>query len=471
MSSAAYTLVLGLGVTGASCVRYLATRARTDGAASQRDARDDDAPATIVAMDSRPNPPLAAAIQRNFPNVRCLLGAFDAATIDGAQRIIASPGIANLPALTRTARARGVAVLSDIDLFAKQARAPVVGITGTNGKSTVTTLVGELLAAAGQRVAIGGNLGTPALDLLADDVDTYVLELSSFQLDITNSLQCAAATVLNVTPDHLDRYVDLEAYAAVKRRIYKGAGVAVVNRADASTTPATTSTAQLVSFGLDAPLAGHFGVRSINQRRALCEGESQIVDSAALKVRGTHNEENVLAALALVRAMGVPVQRVVPALRAFGGLPHRCQPVATVSGVEFINDSKATNEGAALAALAGVGASISGRIVLIAGGDGKGSDFHDLVAALPGPVRLLVTIGRDGPRLSAAVGDRVAQQQAGDLAAAVRIAFAAASPGDCVLLAPACASLDQFRNFEHRGQVFIEQVHALAASVAGEARA
>ena len=471
MSSAAYTLILGLGVTGASCVRHLAAQPRSDGATSKRNAGDAHTSTTIVAMDSRANPPHAAAIQRDFPNVRCLLGAFDAATIDGAQRIIASPGIANLAALTAIARARGVAVLSDIDVFAAQARAPVVGITGTNGKSTVTTLVGEMLASIGQRVAVGGNLGTPALDLLADDVDTYVLELSSFQLDITNALQCAAATVLNVTPDHLDRYVDLAAYAAAKRRIHNGAGVVVINRADASTAPAVTSTAQVLSFGLDAPRAGHFGVRTSNLRRVLCEGDLEIVDSAALKLRGTHNEANVLAALALVRAMGVPVQQLVPALCAFGGLPHRSQPVATIRGVEFVNDSKATNEGAALAALAGIGASISGRIVLIAGGDGKGTDFHDLVAALPGPVRLLVTIGRDGPRLSKAVGDRVAQRQAGELSAAVRIAFAAASPGDCVLLAPACASLDQFRNLEHRGQVFGEQVQALAAALASEARA
>ena len=449
MSGRGYTLVLGLGVTGASCVRFLATRSGED----------------IVAMDSRAQPPHAAEVQLDFPGVRCLLGGFDAPTIDGARRIVASPGIANLSELTATARARGVEVLSDIDLFVAAAQAPVVGITGTNGKSTVTTLVGELLAAAGRRVAVGGNLGTPALALLVDDVEIYVLELSSFQLDVTTTLRCAAAAVLNVTPDHLDRYADLAAYAASKRRIYTGAATVVCNRADVATRPDADNPAPVVTFGLDPPAAGHFGVRTDSGQRMLCVGPTAIVASDALQVRGTHNEENVLAALALVRAMGVEPQSVLRQLRTFAGLPHRCQTVGSIRGIEFINDSKATNEGAALAALAGVGASTRGRIVLIAGGDGKGADFHDLAAALPGPVRLLVTIGRDGPRLSAAVGERVARREAGDLATAVRVAFDAAQPGDCVLLAPACASLDQFRNFEHRGDAFAAHVRALAQEV------
>lgn len=457
VSIAAYTLVLGLGVTGESVVRHLAAHAPHE---------------EIVAMDSRATTAHVSTVQRDLPRVRCLLGGFDQHVIDGARRIIASPGIAQLDELTASARTRGVAVLSDIDLFADQARAPVVGITGTNGKSTVTTLVGQLLAAAGRRVAVGGNLGTPALNLLASDVDVYVLELSSFQLDITNNLRCVAATVLNVTPDHLDRYGDLAAYAASKQRIYGGAETAVFNRADAATVPRDSAKARSqVSFGLDAPAANQFGVRVQNGRRLLCEGAADIVASDELQVRGTHNEANVLAALALVRALGgVDLQATVPVLREFAGLPHRCQPVGRIRNVEFINDSKATNEGAALAALAGVGESSRGRIVLIAGGDGKGSDFHDLVVALPGPVRALVTIGRDGPRLGAAVGNRVAQHAAGDLATAVRLAFAAAKPGDCVLLAPACASLDQFRNFEHRGQVFAEQVQLLATEL-GETRA
>jgi UDP-N-acetylmuramoylalanine--D-glutamate ligase len=452
MSATPYTLVLGLGVTGASVVRHLCRRAAGGGE-------------RVVAMDSRAAPPFAATLAAEFPALELHLGGFDAAVLAGARRIVASPGIADLDAITADARARGVAVLSDIDLFAELARAPVIGITGTNGKSTVTVLVGELLAAAGVRVAVGGNLGTPALDLLADDVECYVLELSSFQLDITNTLRCAAAAILNLSPDHLDRYGDMATYGRSKRRIHRGAGHAVFNRADRETWP-EDATALCTSFGLDAPAAADFGVRVLDGARTLVAGAQALVRSDELRLRGTHNEENVLAALALVRAFGVAPDATLDALRAFAGLPHRCQSVATLRGVEFINDSKATNEGAALAALAGVGGAIRGRIVLIAGGDGKGTDFASLAAALPGPVRAIVTIGKDAPAIAAVASPKVPVHAAQELGRAVRTAFGLAHPGDCVLLAPACASLDQFRNFEQRGERFAEAVDELVREVA-----
>ncbi len=447
MNTMPFTLVLGLGITGASVVRHLAPSAR------------------VVVMDSRAQPPFAAEIAKACPEVEQHLGAFDAGVINAASCIVASPGIAGLEQITADARARGVPVLSDIDLFARVARAPVIGITGTNGKSTVTVLMGELLAAAGVRVAVGGNLGTPALALLDDAVQCYVLELSSFQLDITHELQCFAATVLNVSPDHLDRYGDIAAYAESKRRIYAGTQHCVFNRDDTATRPLHAPAAAAVSFGLDAPGDDQFGIADVQGMRQLLLGNATLVAANALRLRGTHNEANVLAALALAHAFGIEIPRVLPALTTFAGLPHRCQSVATLRGVEFINDSKATNEGAALAALAGVGGAISGRIVLIAGGDGKGSDFSDLAAALPGSVRAVVTIGRDGDRIASAIAGRLPVHAAGVLQRAVRAGFELAEPGDCVLLAPACASLDQFKNFEERGDCFAAAVTALVREI------
>lgn len=439
-----YTLVLGLGITGASVVRHLAGRTG------------------LLAMDSRAEPPFAASLAREHPEVRQLLGGFDRAVIDGAECIVASPGIAGLDDLTATARARGVPVLSDIDLFAREARAPVLGITGTNGKSTTTELTGAALRAAGVRVAIGGNLGVPALALLDPSIECYVLELSSFQLDLTNELRCRAATVLNVTPDHLDRYGDMASYTASKQRIYRGVDVAVVNRADAATTP-TGSPPAVISFGIDAPGPTDFGVVARDGARTLAHGATALLRADALRLRGTHNEANALAALALASTVGAALPAAAAALATFDGLPHRCQHVATIGGVEFIDDSKATNEGAALAALAGVGAAIRGRVVLIAGGDGKGTEFADLAAALPGPVRAVVTIGKDAAQIETALASKVPVHRAEHLDCAVPLAYRLAEAGDCVLLAPACASLDQFRDFNHRGDCFAAAVLALRA--------
>ena len=454
MTSIPYTLVLGLGITGASVVRHLVLKGAGHGARNER----------VVVMDSRDQPPFADEIAAAHPEVEQRLGAFAGSVLDGASCIVASPGIAGLDELTANARARGVPVLSDIDLFARAANAPVIGITGTNGKSTVTVLLGELLAAAGIRVAVGGNLGTPALALLDAGVQCYVLELSSFQLDITHELHCLAATVLNVSPDHLDRYGDMPTYARSKRRIYQGTKYCVFNRADAATRPPAAH-AGAVSFGLDAPGEGQFGIAEVQGVRHLMHGNRALVPANALQLRGTHNETNVLAALALAHVFGVAMPSVLPALRTFAGLPHRCQSVATLNGVEFINDSKATNEGAALAALAGVGDAIAGRIVLIAGGDGKGSDFADLAAALPGPVRAVVTIGRDAERITRAVAGKVPVVAAGVLRRAVRMGFDLAQAGDCVLLAPACASLDQFLSFEQRGDCFAQAVTELVREI------
>ena len=429
-----YTLVLGLGITGASVVRHLVLKGAGHGALNER----------VVVMDSRDQPPFADEIAAAHPEVEQRLGTFAGSVLDGASCIVASPGIAGLDELT--------------------ANAPVIGITGTNGKSTVTVLLGQLLAAAGIRVAVGGNLGTPALALLDAGVQCYVLELSSFQLDITHELHCLAATVLNVSPDHLDRYGDMPTYARSKRRIYQGTKYCVFNRADAATRP-PAAYAGAVSFGLDAPDEGQFGIADVQGVRHLMHGNRALVAANALQLRGTHNEANVLAALALAHVFGVAMPSVLPALRTFAGLPHRCQSVATLNGVEFINDSKATNEGAALAALAGGGGAIAGRIVLIAGGDGKGSDFADLAAALPGPVRAVVTIGRDAERISQAVAGKVPVVAAGVLRRAVRMGFDLAQAGDCVLLAPACASLDQFLSFEQRGDCFAQAVTELVREI------
>jgi len=365
------------------------------------------------------------------------------------------------PAL-QAAAARGVRLSGDIELFARHTKAPIVAITGSNAKSTVTTLVGEMAAQAGKRVAVGGNLGTPALDLLGDDVELYVLELSSFQLETTDQLDAEVATVLNISEDHMDRYSGLPAYHLAKHRVFRGARQVVVNRQDALSRPLPVEGQPCWTFGLNAPDFKAFGLREVEGEKHLAFEFQPLMPVRELKVRGAHNQSNALAALALGHAVGLPFAPMLEALRAFTGLAHRCQWGREREAVNWYDDSKATNVGAALAAIEGLGADIDGQLVLIAGGDGKGADF----SALRGPVarhcRAVVLLGRDADRLAEALGDEVAQVRVTTLEEAVQRSAALARPGDAVLLSPACASLDMFRNFEERGRLFAQAVGALA---------
>jgi len=348
-------------------------------------------------------------------------------------------------------------VIGDIELFAHDAQAPVAAITGTNGKSTVTSLLAHLANAAGRHAIAGGNLGEPALDLLAQPVpELYVLELSSFQLETTHTLHTVVATVLNVTPDHLDRYGSLEDYAAAKARIFDHCDVAVVNADDTRVRAMPQPGQRVITFSLQDPSADYFLARD-PEPVLTCRGEA-LLPMSAIKLQGEHNAANALAALAMCEALDLPRAPVLEGLATFGGLAHRAQWVADVGGVRFVNDSKGTNVGATIAAVSGM----AGPLVLIAGGDGKNQDFDELRPVCRGKVRHAVLIGRDAPQLEATFRDVCTTERAADMPAAVGAARAAAQPGDTVLLSPACASLDMFRDYAHRGDEFAAAVRSLA---------
>ena len=433
-----HTVIFGLGITGYSCVRFLQ---RTD---------------RLTVIDTRGEPPFADKVRSQYPDVELILGTPEAEQFAVADRIVVSPGLRTSHCLLEQARARGIPLVSDIELFLEHAVAPVVGITGTNGKSTVTALTGELLSAAGLNVGVGGNLGEAALDLLAPDRDAYVLELSSFQLERLNAGRFAIASNLNVTPDHLDRYPDVASYAASKQRIFVGCDVAIYNRADPLTVPQTT-VGRRVSIGLDAPPQDGWGIVQLDGRRYLATTDERFLAVDQLGIRGRHNEFNALASMALARAAGGDTSSWADTLRAFKGLDHRCQTVAVIDGITFINDSKATNLGACLAALEGLG-DPRRNIVLIAGGDAKNADLSPLLEPISKYVRHVVTLGKDAAAIESAIAGAVPVHRVTTLRDAVRQSRTLARRGDLVLLSPACASLDMFANFEARGREFASAV-------------
>jgi UDP-N-acetylmuramoylalanine--D-glutamate ligase len=436
----ARALVLGLGRTGLSCARYLQRKGLA-----------------VRVADTRAEPPGAATLREQVPDAELHTGVFQPGLLDGVAQVVISPGLSLREPVVAEAASRGLPVVGDIELFAREATAPVAAITGTNGKSTVTALLADLATAGGRPAIAGGNLGEPALDLLERPAPAlYVLELSSFQLETTYSLSTETATVLNVTADHLDRYGSIDEYAAAKARIFDGCEVAVVNADDARVRAMPRAGQRVLSFSLRDSTADYFLARE-PEPMLTCRGEP-LLPLGALRLQGEHNAANALAALAMGEVLGLPRAPVLAALAAFGGLPHRAQWVADVGGVHFIDDSKGTNVGATIAAVAGM----DGPLVLIAGGDGKGQDFDDLRAAFRGKVRHAVLIGRDAPRLAAVLEDVCATESASDMPGAVTAARAAARPGDTVLLSPACASLDMFRDYRHRGEEFAAAVRSLA---------
>jgi UDP-N-acetylmuramoylalanine--D-glutamate ligase len=347
-----------------------------------------------------------------------------------------------------------------VEIFARLAAAPIAAITGSNGKSTVTALLGQMVSDAGKQVQVGGNIGTPVLDLLAEPVpDCYVLELSSFQLETTRSLAAQAAVVLNVSPDHLDRYDDLAHYAACKQVVYHNAAVSVVNRDDATVMAMAQGAAQVLSFGLDVPAENQFGRIQHNNETWLARGSEPLLPVSRLRMVGEHNQANALAALALGEALDLPMDSMLDTVQHFAGLPHRTQWVAELNGVAWYNDSKGTNVGATLSALKG----LPGPLVLIAGGQGKGADFTSLRAAVADKVRAVVLVGEDAQQIALALHDAVPVVFANSMEDAVQQAQQLARPGDAVLLSPACASFDMFNGFEHRGEVFFAAVKALGS--------
>ena len=436
-------LVIGLGKTGLSCARYLSHLGQQ-----------------VAVTDDRQDPPGLAAMRDDLPDVALFLGRFEPAAFERAEQIVVSPGVSLKHPLISEARARGVEVIGDVELFARAATAPVIAITGSNGKSTVTTLVGDMARAAGRVVKVGGNLGVPALDLLPlsePEPDLYVLELSSFQLESTFSLAPRVAVVLNVSPDHMDRYSNLDDYAKAKQRIYRNAELQVINLDDPLAARLAASGRPSIGFGLQAPTAGNYGVQAFDGQTWLACGEERLLPTAEIRMAGRHNLSNALAALALGAAVGLPRQPMFETLRVFGGLAHRTQWVAERDGVVWYNDSKGTNIGATLAAVLGM----ERPVVLIAGGLGKGADFRMLREPLQGRVRTAVLIGQDAPLIESALQGAVATRRADSMENAVSLAAELAQPGDAVLLSPACASFDMFDGYDHRGEVFMDAVRRL----------
>jgi UDP-N-acetylmuramoylalanine--D-glutamate ligase len=369
-----------------------------------------------------------------------------------------SPGVPLEEPIARAARERGIEVLGDVELFARNVKAPVIGVTGTNGKSTVTTLVARMAAAAGRTVLAGGNLGVPALDLLEEPVpDLYVLELSSFQLETTSSLSLQAAVVLNVSADHLDRYPSVEAYARAKARIFAKAATVVLNADDPWVwAMRARSEARTVTFSIESSDAD-FTLQHLGESTLLARRGEGLMDVKRMKIAGRHNAANALASLALGEAAGLPMSAMLSALESFPGLPHRSEWIADVAGVRFVDDSKGTNVGATVAAVAGM----PGPLVMIAGGLGKGQDFAPLREAFRGKVRSTMLIGKDAAAIAAVLQDVCPTQILGSMQEAVSAAAGAARPGDTVLLSPACASMDMFRDYGHRGDVFAAAVREL----------
>ncbi|HMI75161.1 MAG TPA: UDP-N-acetylmuramoyl-L-alanine--D-glutamate ligase [Steroidobacteraceae bacterium] len=441
------SVVVGLGKTGASCVRYLTRRGDR-----------------VSATDSRAAPPGLKELGDLAAAVDLRLGGFDLSLLEGASQVLMSPGVSLDEPIAKAARARGIDVLGDVELFAREVHAPVIGVTGTNGKSTVTTLVARMAAAAGRRVLAGGNLGEPALDLLEQPTpELYVLELSSFQLETTSSLTLKAAVVLNVTPDHLDRYASVAAYARAKGRILAKASTVVLNADDPWVLAMRDQAydggaARTVTFSTQRTDTDFSLVRSGTQIFLARRGE-RLLDIGRMKISGLHNAANALAALALGEAVGLPDRAMLEALEQFPGLSHRSSWVADVGGVRYIDDSKGTNVGATIAAVAGM----AGPLVMIAGGEGKGQDFTLLADAFRGKVRAAVLIGKDAPAIAAALEGVCKTETAASMEAAVAAAHRLAAAGDTVLLSPACASFDMFRDYGHRGDVFAAAVLKLEA--------
>ncbi|MGH8455056.1 MAG: UDP-N-acetylmuramoyl-L-alanine--D-glutamate ligase, partial [Nevskiales bacterium] len=394
--------------------------------------------ARVRTTDTRAEPPMLGELRARFPEVEFVSG-LPEAVLDNAVAVVTSPGLdLRLPFFT-AAGMRGLPVFGDIELFACEARVPVVAITGSNGKSTVTTLLAEMARQAGRKVAFGGNLGTPALDLIADAIDLYVLELSSFQLELTDSLDATAAVVLNVTPDHIDRHGTLDHYAALKARIFRGTGACVLNLEDPVVAAMAPGNRQVFGFTLQAPRTDReYGLIEAEGERWLARGSEPVLKLSELRIKGLHNAANALAALALGTALGLPLDAMRAALREFPGLPHRCQWVAEKRGVNWYNDSKGTNVGATLAALLGM----PGPIVLLAGGLAKGGDFAPLRPVLADKGRALVLFGQDALVIEQAMTGAVPVHHARDMDQAVGHAAQVAQPGDTVLLSPACASFD-----------------------------
>ncbi len=434
--------IIGLGLTGFSCVRYLSAQGHK-----------------VAVVDSRAEPPELAAFQQEFPHIPITCGTFDSLYLQQADELIVSPGVSLKEPPIAAAIAKGVPAIGDIEIFARTVKKPIVAITGSNGKTTVTSLVGKMVADAGHSVMVCGNIGEPVLSTLSrPSPDYYVVELSSFQLETTESLKPATAIILNLCPDHMDRYETYEDYAKAKQRVYKNCPRPVVNLDEPELWDQLNFSSPL-GFSLSPQDSiNHFCLRKINNEIYLAQGEQKVMNVKQLKLKQTYDYQNALAALALGYAIDLPLNSMVETLEKFQGLPHRCQWVGEYNGIHWYDDSKGTNAGATIAALLSLGVAKKGRLWLIAGGDSKRADLSSLVMPVQKYVDQLILLGKDAPILEVLLKDQVTTHRVSSMEDAVNLAGQSAEPGDIVLLSPACASLDMFRNYAHRGEVFVRAI-------------
>jgi UDP-N-acetylmuramoylalanine--D-glutamate ligase len=440
------TAIVGMGATGLSAARFLSSIGKT-----------------FVFADSRVEPPRLAEVREQYPDVSLMLGPFAEDLLLSFDRVVVSPGVSlQEPALV-AARDRGVTLIGDVELFLEQAKAPVIAITGSNGKSTVTTLLGEMAQASGLSVGVGGNLGTPMLDLLDSRHQLYIIELSSFQLELVSDTRGAIAGLLNVSPDHMDRYAGLQQYHAAKHRIFLGASTVINNRQDPLTNPLLSTSVKQNSFGLNRPDLTSFGLLEEEGQQWLAYGLKPLMPAADVAIKGSHNLANALAALALGEAAGLNMQAMLETLKTYKGLPHRCEHVATIDDVMYIDDSKGTNVGATIAALNGFGDCDRANLILIAGGQGKQQNFAQLQKPIKQFVKLSALFGEDAAQIAGVLEDCTEVEQFDSLESAVSKAAVVAESGDIVLFSPACASFDMFSGFEERGRCFQRAVKAVSA--------
>lgn len=443
------SVIVGLGITGLSCAKYFESIGKP-----------------FKVVDSRADPPGLAELRRHLPDADCELGEFSLETLLNASELVMSPGVSLKSPEIAAARRAGVPVTGDIDIFSRQVKAPIVAVTGSNGKSTVVAILTRILEKAGRKFGVGGNLDgagfKPALDLLREEPQQlYVLELSSFQLETTGKLGATVALILNLSADHMDRYDSLDEYHRAKLRIFNGCKRIVINRDDARSYPQQELNVPVWDFGLSRPAVNGLGLWEEDGDQYLVFQSEKMVPVSELKIVGRHNIANVLAAGALALAAGIDMEFIRAGITEFTGLPHRCQWVARVGGVDFYNDSKGTNVGATVAAVEGLGRKIPGHILLIAGGIAKGADFSSLAPVVNRWGKAVILIGRDAVELASAFDSDTHTCFANDMRDAVSLALQHAGPGDAVLLSPACASFDMFENFQHRGQVFTQSVEQL----------
>ena len=440
-------IVIGLGLSGLSCIRYLVAQGEK-----------------IGVIDSRPHPPELEKFHQEFPNIPITTGTFDSPLLAQASELIVSPGVSLHEPPIAARIAQGIIAIGDVELFARVVKKPIIAITGSNGKTTVTSLVGKMVADAGKSVAVCGNIGTPVLDTLKNpEPDIYVVEISSFQLETTYSLQPQAAVVLNLCQDHMDRYESYEDYCQAKRRIYSHCQTAIINADEPIIWQHLEFNNPPIMFSME-PLNEGFCLRSKQGELFLAQGEQLLLAVKEMHLTQRYEFQNALAALALGYASGLPMASMLNTLRQFKGLPHRCQWVGEFGGIRWYNDSKGTNVGATIAALLSIGAQKTNRLFLIAGGDSKKAVLTSLIAPITEYVDQLILLGQDAPLFKALFQDKLPITEVASMEEAVNYAAHSAKSGDVVLLSPACASLDMFRNYAHRGDVFVQAIKALFPS-------